>query len=272
MEVILVVQKIDGDAYLSLENVVKSYGKIAVLSGVNMRIDKGEFVCILGNTGCGKSTLLKIMGGIEREERGEVIFQGIPMPRKNTAARQRRFGMVFQQDSLMEWRTVDENVRFPLEVFGLRDSRYLRRVDETLESVGLAKFRGLYPRELSGGMRQRVAIARALVHDPEVLFLDQPFDAVDAITRMTLSRELLKMWQSTLKTIVMITNSIEEALMLGGRIIILSDIPSSISSVFEVSIPFEERMGDLRKNRTFQLLRSEIRSTLDRQDQGGLDS
>jgi NitT/TauT family transport system ATP-binding protein len=250
------------EVFFALENVSKKYGGTLVLKGVNMSIDKGEFVCILGNTGCGKSTLLKIMGGIEQEEEGAVIFKGDRRPKRNTVKRQRNFGMVFQQDQLMDWRTVWENVRFPLEIFGLNDSRYLSSIDEILKNVGLEKFRNLYPMELSGGMRQRVAIARALVHDPEVLFMDQPFDAMDAITRRILSNELLQIWQATRKTIVMITNSVEEALLLGGRVLTLSDIPSSIERVWEVNIPFAERMREIKKNPEFQILHHEIREAL----------
>jgi NitT/TauT family transport system ATP-binding protein len=250
------------EPFFALKNVSKMYGGALVLKKVNISVDEGEFVCVLGNTGCGKSTLLKIMGGIERETEGAVIFKGNRRPQKNTAKRQRNFGMVFQQDQLMDWRTVSENVRFPLEIFGLNDSRYLSRVDGILKSVGLEKFRNLYPRELSGGMRQRAAIARALVHDPEVLFLDQPFDAVDSITRRTLSYELLQIWRTTRKTIVMITNNIEEALFLGMRVFTLSDIPSSVSGVWNVNIPPMERGEEIKRNSEFQSLCREIREAL----------
>jgi NitT/TauT family transport system ATP-binding protein len=266
MEVILMLRTSKKEPFFALENVSKAYGGTIVLKEVNMNVNEGEFVCVLGNTGCGKSTLLKVMGGIEREEEGEIIFKGNRRPPKNTAKRQRNFGMVFQQDQLMDWRTVWENVRFPLEIFGLNDSRYLSGIDRILESVGLEKFRNLYPMELSGGMRQRVAIARALAHDPDVLFLDQPFDAVYAITRRILSNELLKIWKTTRKTVVMITNSIEEALFLGGRVFILSDIPSSIEGIWDVNIPFRERTGEINKNPEFRFLHHEIREVLGKSD------
>jgi NitT/TauT family transport system ATP-binding protein len=256
------VQMSARENFFALKNVSKEYDRALVLKRVNINVCEGEFICILGNSGCGKSTLLKIMGGIEYETEGEVIFKGKRRQQKNDSKQQRNFGMVFQQDQLMEWRTVSENVRFPLEIFGLNDSLYLSRVESILKNVGLEKFRNLYPRELSGGMRQRTAIARALVHDPEVLFFDQPFDAVDAITRRILSRELLQIWSETKKTIVMITNSVEEALLLGMRVFTLSDMPSSVSSVWDVNISYTERMGEIKKNLEFKSLRHEIRETL----------
>jgi NitT/TauT family transport system ATP-binding protein len=264
MDVIFMIRSSEREIYFALENVSKMYGKSLILNEVSISVEEGEFVCILGNTGCGKSTLLKIMGGIERETEGSVIFKGELRPRKNTAKRQRNYGIVFQQDQLMDWRTVAENVRFPLEIFSLNDRGSSSRVDSILKVVGLEKFRNLYPRELSGGMRQRAAIARALVHDPDVLFLDQPFDAVDAITRRTLSGELFRLWRATAKTIVMITNSVEEALVLGMRVFTMSDMPSSVSGVWDINIPFANRTGNINKSPEFEYLRHEIRKTLDK--------
>jgi NitT/TauT family transport system ATP-binding protein len=249
--------------FFVLENISKSYGENHVLTEITLYVNEGEFVCILGNTGCGKSTLLKIMGGIELPDEGKVIFQGTPRERKNTPASQSCFGMVFQKDQLMDWRTVYENVRFPLEIFGVNGADGPSRVEEILDVVGLKKFGNLYPRELSGGMRQRAAIARSLVHDPNVLFLDQPFDAVDAISRKALSFELLDIWRKTSKTIVMITNSIDEALLLGGRVVVMSDAPSSIAGTFEVGLLHKEKTGDFRESQAFWSLRRKIRQTLE---------
>jgi NitT/TauT family transport system ATP-binding protein len=256
-------QPLGKSAYFALENVSKAYSDTTVLDNINLEIQENEFVCVLGNTGCGKSTLLKIMGGIDRADEGRIFFKGSPMENKNASQRQRHFGFVLQQDHLMGWRTVYQNIRFPLEVFGLKGSQYLSRIDDVLEIVGLKKYQHLYPKELSGGMRQRAAIARALVHDPAILFLDQPFDALDAITRRTLSYELLRMWNTTRKTIVMITNSVEEALLLSGRIFAMSDPPSAVIGTWSTGFSYEERMGNLQNNAVFQRLKREIRLILD---------
>ncbi|MDR1110752.1 MAG: ABC transporter ATP-binding protein [Deltaproteobacteria bacterium] len=254
--------------FFVVERISKSYGSNVVLSDLSLCLEPGEFVCVLGRTGCGKSTLLKIMAGIERPDAGRIIFRGKERAKKNTPLGQSRFGLVFQQDKLMDWRTVSGNVRFPLEIFGGKAGAgtkrdVMARVEEALEIVGLGKFKNLYPHELSGGMRQRVAIARSLVHDPEVLFLDQPFGAVDAITKVALSGELRGLWRRTRKTIVMVTNSVDEALSAGSRVAVMNPSPAGIAGIFEVAGKPAGQPGKSDNAGPVAGLRREIRARLE---------
>ena len=234
-------------------------GKNDVLRNISLNIHEGEFVCIMGSTGCGKSTLMRIMSGIEKCSSGTFnlyehdVTKGIPKKYLN------HLGTMFQSDNLLEWRTVYDNVKLPLEVFGIRnfpDSK--QRITSALELVGLLDYKDCYPKELSGGMRQRCAVARALVHSPDILLMDQPFGALDAITRKTLNQELLKIYHKTGCTGVMVTNNVSEALTIATRVIVLGQSPTTITAKIDVPFTYEERINDLIENPEFLKLRAEL--------------
>ena len=233
-------------------------GELHVVDNVGLELFDKEFICVLGPTGSGKSTLLKIMGGVEKPTegtmslRGEVFAEGIPANRLN------RFGFMFQQDNLLPWRTVRANLMLPLEVFRRRDASSQDRVTEMLHLVGLQDYDRVYPYELSGGMRQRVSLARAMVHDPDILLMDQPLGALDAITRRMLAQELFRISRSTEKIVVMVTNSVDEALLLAKRILVLSRLPGRIARMVENDIPDEVRTGAITENSRYKELRAEL--------------
>ncbi len=245
---------------MMLEGVSKNFemkgGTNQVILPIDLAVREKEFICVLGPTGCGKSTLLKVMGGIEKPSTGKIHFKGETFEHGIPSGRLKDFGFVFQQDNLLEWRTVEKNLKLPLEVFGIRDKN--DRIDEMLRIVGLLDYKDTFPHELSGGMRQRVGIARALVHDPQVLLLDQPLGALDAITRKMLAYELYNIWKKTQKTIVMVTNSVDEALLLSERIIILSSLPGEIAYDIENDIPAEARNEEIAENERYLELRQKL--------------
>ena len=212
-------------------------GKLWALAGVSFRVAPGEFLCIVGPSGCGKTTLLRILGGLAKPTGGSVYLEGEPL----TAPR-RRIGFVFQKAALLPWRTVLENVTLPLEIQGVEAAEARRRAEELLELVRLAGFEGAYPHELSGGMEQRVAIARALIHDPAILLLDEPFGALDALTRERMNLELLRIWRAKRKTVVMVTHSIQEAIFLADRVLVMSPRPGRIEASFPVPLPRPRRL------------------------------
>ncbi len=220
-------------------------GDLQALEQVNFEVGRRQFVCVLGPSGCGKSTLLRILGGLLQPTSGQVMFAG----EKLTGPRQ-DVGYVFQNANLMPWRSVFENIALPLEVQGIvnGDSRY--QIQELIDLVGLNGFEGWLPRDLSGGMAQRVAIARALVHDPEVLLLDEPFGALDALTREKMGDELLEVWRSRRKTIIMVTHAIPEAIFLADRVIVLSPRPGHVRLDLDIVLP-RPRQDNLRYTNAF---------------------
>jgi len=209
-----------------------SQGQLEALSGVSFEVAPQEFLCLVGPSGCGKSTLLRLMAGLLQPTQGQVRLDGQPL----TGPR-RQVGIVFQKANLMPWRSVRDNVVLPLELAGVPRSEALRRADALIKLVGLAGFERARPRDLSGGMEQRVAIARALVHDPEILLLDEPFGALDAMTRERMSVELLRIWEASRKTVVMVTHSIQEAVFLADRVLVLSPRPGRIRATFDIPVP-----------------------------------
>ncbi|WP_292519696.1 ABC transporter ATP-binding protein [Methanoculleus sp.] len=219
---------------VKITNVGKAFPKedgtaTQALAGVNLEIRDEEFVCLVGPSGCGKTTLLRIIAGLETATTGDVTVDGRPV----TGPDPKR-GMVFQEYSLFPWRRVIDNVAFGLEMKGVGKEERRKTADRYLEMVGLSQFRDAYPYELSGGMRQRVAIARALANDPDVLLMDEPFGALDAQTRNRMQRELLSLWEQTKKTIVFVTHSVDEAVYLSDRIVVLSPRPGSVREVIEI--------------------------------------
>ncbi|MGE0314353.1 MAG: ABC transporter ATP-binding protein [Lautropia sp.] len=197
-----------------------------VLGGVSIDIDENEFVVLLGRSGCGKTTLLNIVAGLESASAGQVLVDGVPVTRPGGGK-----GMVFQQGALFPWLTACQNVRFAARKRGLDPASSTRVANELLALVGLADAGGKYPAELSGGMQQRVAIARALALDPQILLMDEPFGALDELTRIEMQNELLRVWAARRKTVVFVTHSIWEALVLADRIVVLAARPGRI--VFE---------------------------------------
>ncbi len=221
---------------VSIQDLGKAFPKddgtvTQALADVNLDIRDQEFICMVGPSGCGKTTLLRIIAGLETPTAGEVTVDGNavigPDPKR---------GMVFQEYSLFPWRRVIDNVAFGLEMKGVGKEERRKTADHYIDMVGLSQFRNAYPFELSGGMRQRVAIARALANDPDVLLMDEPFGALDAQTRNRMQRELLSLWAGTKQTIIFVTHSVDEAVYLADRIVVLSQRPGTVREI--ISIPW----------------------------------
>jgi sulfonate transport system ATP-binding protein len=221
-------------AALAIRDVRMSYdlptGELAVLSDINLTVGPGEFLCLVGASGCGKSTLLRLIGGLEKPSGGEILLEGKPVERPGLDR-----GMVFQESRLFPWMTAEENV-----AFGCPQGSSTGEIRETVEShlrlVGLSGFEKAYPRQLSGGMQQRAAIARALVGKPRVLLLDEPFGALDALTRIQMQAEILRIWQAQKTTVVLVTHDMEEAVYLGDRVAVMSPRPGTIQQIVPVPL------------------------------------
>ncbi len=211
---------------------------LLALSGVSLDVYPQEFVSIVGRSGCGKSTLVNIVGGLVAPSAGEVFVMGRPVIEPPEA-----IGMVFQSPVLLPWRTVLDNVLLPVEILGLPREPALRTAGELLALAGLQGFEGAYPHALSGGMQQRVAICRALVFDPPILIMDEPFGALDAMTREEMGSELLTIWQQRRKTVLFITHSISEAIFLSDRVVVMTPRPGRVCEVLPIDLP---RPRDLR--------------------------
>ncbi len=226
------------------------------LEGVDLRVADGEFLCILGPSGCGKTSLLRVLSGLVCPTQGRVYLDHEPLTRPS-----RRVGLVFQGANLMPWRTVLRNVTLPLEVAGVPLAEAEARARAFLDLVGLAGFEEAHPAQLSGGMQQRVAIARALVHDPVVLLMDEPFGALDALTRERLSLEFLRIWSARRQTVVMVTHDIQEAIFLADRVLVLSPRPGRV--VLELLVPLPRpRTLDLLYTPEFAALAREVRGAI----------
>jgi NitT/TauT family transport system ATP-binding protein len=229
-------------------------GGLQALQGVNFQVAPQEFVCVIGPSGSGKSTLLRVIAGVLQPSRGEVNFS-------YDGDREVKIGYVFQQANLMPWRTVIENITLPLELHQISIEDARQKGLELIDLVGLQGFEQTWVQELSGGMAQRVAIARALIQDPDLLLLDEPFGSLDALMREQMGAELLRIWQARRTTVLMVTHSISEALLLSDRVLVLSARPGRISGDFPVNLP-RPRQEDLRYTPEFahmsQKLRAEI--------------
>jgi NitT/TauT family transport system ATP-binding protein len=202
------------------------------LDQIDLTVTQGEFVAIVGPSGCGKSTLLRIIAGLLRHTGGSVRLDG-----NEVTGAQINLGIVFQSPVLLEWRNILGNVLLQLELRGLDPKSYIGRAHELLAKVGLAEFHDRRPRELSGGMRQRAAIVRALIHDPPLLLMDEPFGALDALTREQMRIDLEDLWMQTGKTVLFITHSIDEAVLLADRVIVMSPRPGRIEQVYDIALP-----------------------------------
>jgi len=235
----------------------KARTRVQALAGISLDIAAGEFVTIVGQSGCGKTTLLKILAGLLPRSAGTVTLRGAAVDGPS-----RDIGIVFQDPVLLPWRTVFDNVMLPVEVLGLDRVATGARARALLTLVGLAGFEDKYPHELSGGMRQRVAIARALVHEPSLLLMDEPFGALDAMTREFMNLELLRIWQESGKTVVFITHSIPEAVFLADRVIVMSARPGRVKEVVTVDLP-RPRDLDMMASDRFGVYARRIRHLFD---------
>jgi NitT/TauT family transport system ATP-binding protein len=230
----------------------------AALGGVTLTIGAGEFVAVVGPSGSGKSTLLRIVGDLVAPSSGDAIVCGHS---PSVARRRREYGIVFQAPVLYDWRTVQQNVQLPLEIAGMRAGDCRERALATLDLVGLAAFAGHRPRQLSGGMQQRVSIARALVVEPRLLLLDEPFGALDELTRERLNLELIRIWRETGVTVLMVTHNIEEAVFLADRVVVLTSRPGRVAATIDVDL--DRPRGDhTRAERRYQGLVLRARSVL----------
>ena len=225
-------------------------GRVVAIDHVDLAVAPGEFLCIVGPSGCGKSTLLRILAGLDRQTSGSIKVDAGGWAVENA--------MVFQESGLFPWMNVETNVRFGLDTRNVPRAEADPRVDAALKLVGLTKFRRHYPHQLSGGMRQRTAIARAFVTDPGMLLMDEPFAALDAQNRVILQTELVRLWEQTGKTVVYVTHSIEEALLMGDRTVIMTAQPGRIKKIIDVPFPHPRDLIQLSASPEFGALKLDI--------------
>jgi NitT/TauT family transport system ATP-binding protein len=221
------------------------------LSGIDLDIHRGEFVSLIGPSGCGKSTLLRVIGDLIAPSAGAVTVNGKPA---HQARHDRDYGMVFQAPVLFDWRTVEDNVKLPLEVMGYDAAARTARAREMLDLVELGDFLHHHPYQLSGGMQQRVAIARALAFEPAILLMDEPFGALDEMTRERMNQEVLRIWEATGTTIVFVTHSIPEAVFLSSRVVVMSARPGRITDVIDVDLARPRGIATREERRYFELV------------------
>lgn len=217
---------------IRIEDVNKIYKasggrEVQALTHINLDVRQSEFISIIGPSGCGKSTLLRILANLDTPSSGSILWE-------NSAD---HIGFVFQDATLLPWKNVKQNAKFPLEVKKMLDADTLSNLDKLLELAGLKGFENAYPRELSGGMKQRVSIVRALSYNPDVLLMDEPFGALDALTRDKMGLELLRIWTETKKTVLFVTHSISEAVFLSDRVIVMSPRPGKIDEIIDIQLP-----------------------------------
>jgi NitT/TauT family transport system ATP-binding protein len=247
--------------YIVVHNAKKVYesaaGQVEALSPTSFTAQKGEFVAILGPSGCGKTTMLMMCGGLDTLSGGSIEIDGKPMigPRSS-------IGVMFQDSTMLPWKSVLDNVLFPIQILGRRRSDYLKPAMDLLELVGLQGFEHRRPHELSGGMRQRAAICRALVYDPDMLLMDEPFSALDAITRDEMNEALLDIWQRYTKTALFVTHSIREAVLLADRVLVMTRRPATI--IEDVRVPFARpRSIDISETAEFGAICAHLRKLIE---------
>jgi NitT/TauT family transport system ATP-binding protein len=228
---------------------------IHALSDAHLSISRGEFVCLIGASGCGKSTLLRIIAGFEQPSAGEALMWGRPIAGPDPTR-----GMVFQDYALFPWLNVRDNIGFGPAARGLSGGEVKATVDKFIELVGLGKFANAYPHQLSGGMKQRVAIARVLANDAEVVLMDEPFGALDAMTRERLQDELLEIWQRTKLTVVFVTHSVEEAIFLANRVVVMTPGPGRIESDNALDLPRPRDVASPEFNAVRRVLAAKLHS------------
>ncbi|MCY7417074.1 MAG: ABC transporter ATP-binding protein [Chloroflexi bacterium] len=247
---------------------VRGSDPTVALQDITLDVAQTEFVSFIGPSGCGKSTLLRIVGDLITPSEGVVEVNGKPA---SQARRDRDYGMVFQAPVLFDWRTVEANVRLPLEIMKTSGAEQRKRVQEKLDLVGLTDFFRHYPHQLSGGMQQRVAIARALVFEPALLLMDEPFGALDEMTRERLNGEVLKIWARTGITVLFVTHSIPEAVFLSTRVVVMSPRPGRISDIIDIDLA-QPRNDETRESERYFELVTQVREALRAQHGGGSSS
>jgi NitT/TauT family transport system ATP-binding protein len=255
------------EAVVSLKSVRKEFGAggVVAVEGIDLEIGEREFISLIGPSGCGKSTLLRIIGDLIQPSSGDVVVNGKPA---HQARLDRDYGIVFQDAVLFDWRTVAKNIALPLEMMGWDRRKRAERVKQLVDLVELTGFEGHHPWQLSGGMQQRVSIARALSFDPPLLLMDEPFGALDEMTRERLNLELLQIWERSGSTVTFVTHSISEAVFLSTRVVVMSARPGRIVGIIDVDLP-QPRTADTREETRFAELIREVRHLLRRG--GGFD-
>ncbi len=247
-------------AALRVEHVVHVYddhnGHVEALDDISFEIAPGEFVCIVGPSGSGKSTLLRILAGLIQPQQGHIYLDG-----QIVTSPGRSIGIVFQKANLMPWRSAIDNIALPLELEGVPRTEIDQRANELIDLVGLNGFAHSYPRGLSGGMEQRVAIARALINQPSILLLDEPFGSLDALTRERMALELTRIWSTHRTTVVMVTHSIQEAVFLSDRVLVLTDRPGRIAQEVRVTLPRPRNLR-LLQDETFAEIAGQVRKAI----------
>lgn len=241
-------------AKIRLDGVSASYvdrdggNSVQVLSDVNLTIGEGEFVSIVGPSGCGKSTILNIVAGLwgrsDGPRTGHVMV--------DHSERRQTIGYVLQKDTLFPWRTLIQNVAYGLEIVGVPKQRREEKAKEWIDRVGLAGFEDKYPYQLSGGMRQRANIIRKLVYDPEIMLMDEPLGALDAHTRMVLQQEIVDLWAASRKTVIFVTHDLEEAILLGTRVVLMTKRPATVQTAFDIDLPYPRKIMDLKSSLEFR--------------------
>jgi NitT/TauT family transport system ATP-binding protein len=254
-----------------IADVGKTFGDggsaVTALEGIDLAIGSGEFVSLIGPSGCGKSTLLRLIGDLTSPTQGTIEVNGKPARR---ARLDRDYGMVFQAPVLMEWRTVTKNIELPLEIMGWKTADREARSAELMKLIELEGFEGRHPWQLSGGMQQRVAIARALAFDPKLLLMDEPFGALDEMTRERMNLELIRIWSRTQTTVVFVTHSIPEAVFLSTRVVVMSARPGRIARIVDVDLPQPRTTETRESERYFELVTTVREALRNREERGPL--
>ncbi len=245
---------------VSVSGVTKTFprGNVTALQDINLDLGAGEFISLIGPSGCGKSTLLRVIGDLVEPTSGAVTINGKSAPQART---DRDYGIVFQDAVLFDWRTVAKNIELPLEMLGWDKAKRRARVEEMLSLVELTGFGDHHPWQLSGGMQQRVSIARALAFEPALLLMDEPFGALDEMTRERLNLELLSIWQQLRSTVVFVTHSISEAVFLSTRVVVMSPRPGRIAGIVDIDLPGPRSVETREDPRFFELV-TEVRELL----------
>ncbi|WP_086669415.1 ABC transporter ATP-binding protein [Lentzea kentuckyensis] len=235
---------------ITLRGVSHTFGSVEALAGIDLEVSEHEFVAVIGRSGCGKSTLLRLIAGLLKPSEGQVLVAGerVVKPRRDVS-------FMFQQPALLPWRSVLSNVLLPIEIFGFTRRDYRDRAHELLDLVGLGGFEKRLPHELSGGMRQRVSLCRSLIQSPRVMLMDEPFSALDAITRTELSEELQRVQLELPRTVVFVTHSIDEAVLLADRIVVLSPRPGRIHKIVDVDLSRPRALGQVELDQVSRELR-----------------
>ncbi len=236
---------------LAIKAVSKQFGDLLVFQDLSLTVEDQEFLCLVGPSGCGKTSLLRLVANLEPMSSGQILLDGKPLHEMRNG-----IGFVFQEYGLFPWRTVKSNIQFGLEIKGVEKAARDEIVQRYVNLIGLSGFEDYYPKQLSGGMRQRVALARELAHGPEIILMDEPFGALDALTRNAMQIELLRIWEAMRKTVLFVTHNVDEAVFLADRIAVMSRRPSRILEVIPVTLPRPRSRTSPEVNRVRDLVLS----------------